>query len=87
MTVSIIPAGLMAPLGGLSAIVPRQVREQIWKALDRAIPGYHAIGGFDVSFNELAGRNQPPGHYQVQLAIAVLGYPSHESPVNNSARR
>jgi hypothetical protein len=75
VTVSIIPAGLIAPLGGLSAIVPRQMREQIWKSLDRAIPGYHAIGGFDVSFNELAGRSQPPGHYQIQLACAVLGYP------------
>jgi hypothetical protein len=76
VTVSIIPAGLMAPLGGLSAIVPRQAREQIWKALDKAIRGYEAIGGLDVSCNELAGRNPPPGHYQGQLHIAVLGYQS-----------
>ena len=75
VTASIIPAGLMAPLGGLSAIAPRRARETNWKALDKAIRGYRAIGGLDVSFNELAGRNQLPGHYQVQLAFAVLGFP------------
>ena len=67
-------------MGGLSAIAPSQAREATWKALNKAIRGYRAIGGLDVSFNEQAGRNQQPGHYQIQLAFAVLGFPSDEIP-------
>jgi hypothetical protein len=78
VTVSVIPAGLIAPLGHLPAISPTHARATTWKALDRAVPGYKAIGGLDVSYNEIAGPNQPPGYYQGQLHIAILGFNSNK---------
>ena len=76
---SIVPSGLTAPIGSLSAITPRQVVKLMWDGFERVEYGScRILGGVDVSFNELAGANQKPGHYQVHAGVAILGHPSDE---------
>lgn len=76
---SIVPAGLTAAAGSLSAIAPRQAVELVWDAFQRVDCGdCRMLGGVDVSFNELAGANQKPGHFQVHASVAILGHPSDE---------
>lgn len=80
VVVSMVPAGMIAQVGELHTIAPKDLKKAVWKALHKgeATNGYKAIGGIDVSFNEKAGADREPGHYQVHANIAVLGYPSDE---------
>ena len=77
VVVSVIAAGLTAPIGELGNVNLTEARHLWWEGLHQLAPTYGSIGGIDVSFNESASSREL-GYFQVHFASALLGHDSAE---------